>query len=125
MNGNGLFHFRIAQGQKRLGLQISGKDGEPDPGERENRREIHQAGNGIGRKFGARQPKQIDETHKNQPHRDFRQQRSAALEVARKKRKERNEKMKDKNDNRDDAPRTVEPASIEADFLRSEEHTSE
>src|SRR5579862_8370962 len=107
MNFDGLFEFRIAQRQKRLSLQISGKDGKPDAGQSENRSDIHQAGNSVRRKLRARQPKQIDEAHENQPQSDFGKQIGVALQVSRKKRKERHEEMEDQDEHSNDAPPTV------------------
>src|ERR1700676_716612 len=118
MNFNGLFKFRIAQRQKRQALQISRKNGKPDSSKSENRANIHQAGNSARCKFGTGQPKEIDEAHENEPHRDFGQQFGAALDVARKKEKERREKVKDKDEDGDDAPASVKPGAIETDFFR-------
>src|SRR5580704_736745 len=117
MNFNSLFKFGIAQRKKRLGLQISGKDGEPDSGQRENRSNIHQTGNGVRGELWARQPKEIDEAHEDEPHRDFGKQLGAALDVAREKKKERHEKMEDQDDNGDDAPASIKPRTIEANLF--------
>src|SRR5271155_260147 len=117
MNFNGLFQFWIAQREKRLGLQISCKNGKPDSGQRQNRGNVHQTRNGTGGKLRAREPKKIHETHEDQPHRDFGKQLGTALDVARKKKKERHEKMEDQDEHRDDAPASVKPGAIETDFL--------
>src|SRR5580700_1424861 len=94
MNFNGLFKFRIAQRQKRLALQIPCKNEKPESGKGQDSRNIHQAGNSVRGKLRAREPIEIDQAHKNEPQGDFGQSPCVALEVARKKKKERHEKMK-------------------------------
>src|SRR5580700_4421866 len=117
MNFNSLFKFRIAQRQERLGLQISGKDREPDSGQRQDGGNVHQAGNGARGELRARQPEEIDQAHENEPDSDFGQHLGAALEIAREKQKKRHKKVKDQDENSDDTPASIEPGAIETDFL--------
>src|SRR5580658_1593917 len=117
MNFDSLFQLGITQRQKRLGFQISGKDGEPDSRESEDRRDVHQTGHGVGGELRTGEPKEIDEAHENEPDGDFRQQLRAALEVAGQERKEWHKKMEDQDEDRDKAPASVKARAIEADFF--------
>src|SRR5580704_19600598 len=98
MNFNRLFKLRIAQRQKRPGLYLSRKDGNPNSGQGQNGGKVHQTRDGVRSKLRTRQPKKIDQAHEDEPEGDFGQQPRVALKVAREKRKERHEKMKDQNE---------------------------
>src|SRR4029077_5102694 len=117
MDFNGLFKSWITQREKRLALQISGKDGEPNPGKSDDCRNIHQTGNGARGELRPRHPKEIDQAHEDEPDRDFGQQFGAALEVAREQRKERHEKVEDQNHDSDDTPSSIEPRAVETNFF--------
>src|SRR5580693_706011 len=118
MNFDGLFQFRIAQRQKRLGLQISRKDGKPDSGEREHHGNIHQTRDGVRGELRTREPKEIDQAHEDKPDRDFRKQLRTAFDISREQRKERHKEMEDQDEYGDDAPGSIKPAAVETDFLR-------
>src|SRR5690348_12582559 len=118
MDFNGLFKFWFAQGEKRLALQISCKEGEPQPTKRNRHDKIKPTGQGAGSKFRPRGPEEIDQTHDDEQHGHFGKQAGAALQIARKQHEKGRKKMENQQEDGDEAPTSVQPAAIKADLVR-------
>src|SRR5260370_24341590 len=59
----------------------------------------------------------MQKVHEDEPHSDLGEHSGVALHVLRKEQKKRYEEMEHQNDHGDDAPATVQPGAVEADFF--------
>src|SRR5258707_8706703 len=94
----GLLKFWIANGKKRVLLQIEGKKAQPQSAERDRQDNVQPGWQCALREFRPRHPEKIHEAHENQPQRNFREHSHVAFYVLRKKQEKRNEKVKNQHD---------------------------
>src|ERR1700719_3314351 len=115
---DGLRKIRIAEGEKRLLLQIESEKAEPQRPERDGQNNVQPGRHGTRSEFRARHPEQIHETHEDESHSALREHSLIALHILRKEQEKRHEEMEHQHDHRHDAPTAVQPRAIEADLFR-------
>src|SRR6266568_1754774 len=114
---NSLRKFWVAQGKERQLLEIKGEVAQPQSTKGDGQNNVKPSRHRAGSKLRTRHPEEIHEAHENQPYGDLGKHLCVALHVFREKQEKRNEKVKDQDDHRNDAPATVQPRAIKADFF--------
>src|SRR5450432_4482896 len=109
--------MRIAERQQRHLLQIKSEISKPQSDQGYGHDYIDPGVERPKSKFRPGDPEKIDEAHKDQPDRDFRQQARVAFQIARKQQEKRHEKVKDQHDHRNHTPAAVQARAVKSDLF--------
>src|SRR5260370_8199227 len=113
---NSLRKFWVAQGKERQLLEIKGEVAQPQSTKGDGQNNVKPRRHSAGSKLRTRHPEEIHEAHENQPYGNLGEHLCVALHVLREKQEKRNEKVKDHDDHGNDAPATVHPRALKANF---------